>query len=283
MAVDKAHKETDVILYKLEKALRKEYSVAFSKLKKAIRESVGDMALDKSLTPIERYNQSQKYDRLNKIEETIANEIGKLNKLAVKEVNKNLYDIYKLNYNDTIDTLSVLLAVNIPSRYAKTPKNADIDLEESPFDTIALDNIKDTAELRKAVNRQFVTAIMNGEDTNKLIKRIQKITELKLSDITRIARTQTTRLENEARLEAGRVGERMGYRMIKRWDCVHDNRTREAHKHADGQIVSINDAFTVDGEKLMIPGDINGSPGNIINCRCKITNGIQKGNLIKWE
>lgn len=281
--MDKAHKETDVILYKLEKALRKEYSVEFAKLKKAIRESIGSMDIDKSLTPIERYNQSQKYDRLNKIEETIANEIGKLNKLAVKEVNKNLYDIYKLNYTDAIDGLSVLLAVNIPNKYSKTPKNADIDLEESPFDTIALDNIKDISDLRKAVNRQFVTAIMNGENTDKLIKRIQKITELKLSDITRIARTQTTRLENEARLEAGKVGAKMGYKMVKRWDCVHDNRTREAHKQADGQIVDYDKPFIVDGEELMIPGDVNGSASNVINCRCKIVNGIQKGNLIKWK
>ena len=35
--MDKAHKQTDVILYKLEKALQKQYSQEFAKLKKAIR------------------------------------------------------------------------------------------------------------------------------------------------------------------------------------------------------------------------------------------------------
>lgn len=277
--MDKAHKETDVILYKLEKALRKEYSQEFAKLKKAIKESIGSMDIDKSLTPIERYTQAQKYNRLDKIEETIASEINRINKQSIKEVNKNLYNIYKLNYKDSIDGFGVLLAINIQ----KTPKNADIDLEESPFDTIALDNIKDITELRKAVNRQFISSIMNGENTDKLIKRIQKITELKLSDITRIARTQTTRLENEARLDACKVVADMGYKMVKRWDCIHDNRTRPAHKQANGQIVDYDKPFIVDGEKLMIPGDANGSAGNIINCRCTIVSGIMKEKIIKWK
>ena len=117
---------------------------------------------------------------------------------------------------------------------------------------------------------------MNGEDTNKLIKRIQKITELKLSDITRIARTQTTRIENLARTDAYKVAEKQGYKVFKQWVAVSDNRTRDAHKHADGQMVEINDPFVVGGEKLMFPGDPNGSPENIINCRCTMRGGIRK-------
>lgn len=280
MAVDNAHKETDVILYKLEKALQKQYSQEFAKLKKAIRQSVGDMAIDKSLTPIERYNQSQKYDRLNKIEETIATEINNINKQAIKEVNKELVNIYKTNYSGTIDTLSVLLATSIPNRYAKTPTTTEvkeeIKEEETPFDTLALDNIKDVTELRRNITRQFVTSIMRGEDTNKLISRIQKVTEAKLSDIVRIARTQTTRLENLARIDAYKVGEKLGYKMVKTWVAVGDSRTRDAHKHAHGQIVDLNEAFDVGGEKLMYPGDPNGSPENIINCRCTMRAGIIK-------
>lgn len=278
--MDKAHKQTDVILYKLEKALQKQYSQEFSKLKKAIRESVGDMSIDKSLTPIERYNQSQKYNRLDKIENTIATEINNINKEAIKTINKNLLDIYKVNYSGTIDTLSVLLAINIPNKYAKTPTTTDVKEEikdeESPFDVLALDSVKDITDLRRNITRQFVTSIMQGEDTNKLIARIQKVTEAKLSDIVRIARTQTTRLENLARIDAYKVGDKLGYEMVKTWVAVGDNRTRPAHKHADGQTVPIDEPFIVDGEKLMYPGDKNGSAGNVINCRCTMRAGIKK-------
>lgn len=59
----------------------------------------------------------------------------------------------------------------------------------------------------------------------------------------------------------------------KRWDSVSDNRVREAHLSADGQVVSIDQAFRVGGEQLMYPGDtsLGASVGNIINCRCSAT------------
>lgn len=280
MAVDKAHKETDTILYKLERALQKEYSLEFAKLKKVIRESVGDMNIDKSLTPIERYNQAQKYKRLEKIEEEIATSLNKLNRQAVQEVNKNLTNVYKVNYTDSIDTLSVLLAVTIPNRYAKTPTNKEVNQvkqeEESPFDILALDDVRDIADLRKNITRQFTTSIMRGEDTNKLIERIQQVTQAKLSDIVRIARTQTTRLENKARIDAYSVGDKMGYTMVKEWVAVNDDRTRPAHRHANGQQVLLDQPFNVGGEELMYPGDSNGSAGNVINCRCTMRAGIKK-------
>lgn len=275
MAVDKAHKKTDVILSKLEQALRKDYSVEFAKLKKAIKESIADMGIDKSLTPIERYTQAQKYNRLEKIEETIASGINNINKQALKSVNNNLVDVYKTNYTSSIDELSVLFAISIP-KVTNTEIKEEIKEEETPFDTLAINNAKDIVDLRKQVNRQFITSIMNGEDVNKLIKRMQKITELKLSDITRIARTQTTRIENLARLDAYKVVEKQGYKIVKQWVAVSDNRTRDAHKHADGQMVDMDEAFKVGGEKLMYPGDPNGSPENIINCRCTMRAGIRK-------
>ena len=280
MAVDNAHKETDTILYKLERALQKEYSLEFAKLKKAIRESVGDMNIDKSLTPIERYNQAQKYKRLEKIEEEIATSLNKLNRQAVQEVNKNLTNVYKVNYTDSIDTLSVLLAVTIPNRYAKTPTNKEVNQakqeEESPFDILALDDVRDIADLRKNITRQFTTSIMRGENTTQLIERIQQVTQAKLSDIVRIARTQTTRLENKARIDAYSVGDKMGYTMVKEWVAVNDNRTRPAHRHANGQQVPLDQPFNVGGEELMYPGDSNGSASNIINCRCTMRAGIKK-------
>lgn len=280
MAVDKAHKETDTILYKLERALQKEYSLEFAKLKKAIRESVGDMNIDKSLTPIERYNQAQKYKRLEKIEEEIATSLNKLNRQAVQQVNKNLTNVYKVNYTDSIDTLSVLLAVTIPNRYAKTPTNKEVNQakqeEESPFDVLALDDVRDIADLRKNITRQFTTSIMRGENTTQLIERIQQVTQAKLSDIVRIARTQTTRLENKARIDAYSVGDKMGYTMVKEWVAVNDNRTRPAHRHANGQQVPLDQPFNVGGEELMYPGDSNGSASNVINCRCTMRAGIKK-------
>ncbi len=56
--------------------------------------------------------------------------------------------------------------------------------------------------------------------------------------------------------------------LVSEWVAVEDERTREDHRQADGQQVSIGEPFDVGGERLMYPGDPSGSAGNVINCRC---------------
>ncbi len=54
----------------------------------------------------------------------------------------------------------------------------------------------------------------------------------------------------------------------KEWVAILDSRTRSSHALADGQVVNVQDSYSVEGEALMYPRDPNGSAGNIINCRC---------------
>lgn len=67
----------------------------------------------------------------------------------------------------------------------------------------------------------------------------------------------------------------------KRWDAVGDDLMRRWHSDADGQIVDIDDLFTVMGEKLDRPGDSsNGASGaNLHNCRCSATYKINASEL----
>ena len=250
--VDKAHKTTDKILFKLERELRKIYSISFLELKKISTLALLEMNLEnKDLTPIQRYNNQ-----------------------AINIVNKELLKVYKTNYNSGVDELAVLLAISIPKRYSKDITNTkakhNINETPSPFNVIALDEMKASSELRRQVSRQFTTSIMQGKSLSQTINELKKFTQLKMSDIDRIARTQTTRMENMAKLQSFEVAKKMGYEVYKTWVCVGDNRTRPAHKLANNQTVEIDEPFVVDGEKLMYPGDPNGSAKNIINCRCYI-------------
>ncbi len=83
-----------------------------------------------------------------------------------------------------------------------------------------------------------------------------------------IARTETHAAANEALLESANTD--ADVLETKEWVSTADDRTREAHKHANGQTVKLDKPFTVDGEHLRFPGDPDGSPENIINCRCQI-------------
>lgn len=54
------------------------------------------------------------------------------------------------------------------------------------------------------------------------------------------------------------------------WISTADDRTRDDHVDADGQVVPMGTPFTVGGEQLAYPGDPSGSADNVINCRCTV-------------
>lgn len=82
-----------------------------------------------------------------------------------------------------------------------------------------------------------------------------------------IARTETHGAANAGADEGARS---TGLQLRKEWVAAGDERTRQDHAEADGQIVGMDDAFEVGSDNLMYPGDPSGSAGQIINCRCAV-------------
>lgn len=274
---DVAHKLTDKIIASTEKGVVGLYGKEYKELRKELKEVIMAMNLKSDLTPIERYNLAVKYDRLSKLQDKMVNSIIETNKKAIQQVNTSLANIYKTNYNYGIDDLAVLLAVSIPKKKATIntqQSNNEVKKDKSPMNEIAIDELKDRDLIKRQLAREFTYGIMKGETPEQLVKRFKHITEVKMSDVVRIARTQATRIENQARLDAYKVGEDMGYDVIKEWVTVGDDKVREAHRKANGQRVKFHEKFTVGGEELLCPGDPNGSAGNVINCRCYMRAGI---------
>lgn len=131
----------------------------------------------------------------------------------------------------------------------------------------ALDKLKNVnLETKKQITETLSEGLADGESTEQLTERVLDVFE----DATRyrarmIARTTMTQGINRGMLDAWQkekdlVDEKM-------WITARDNDVRDAHK-IDGQTRKVNQPFDVGGEKLMYPGDPNGSPGNIINERC---------------
>jgi len=83
----------------------------------------------------------------------------------------------------------------------------------------------------------------------------------------RIARTETHGAANFGANEAARE---TGLRLRREWISSDDERTRESHALANGQIVGQDEPFTVGYVSLMYPGDPSGPASETINCRCAI-------------
>lgn len=82
-----------------------------------------------------------------------------------------------------------------------------------------------------------------------------------------IARTEIGAAQNAAVTAAG---EASGIRYVQVWCSAEDERTRASHVAADGQRREAGEAFEVGGERLERPGDPNGPPELVVNCRCTV-------------
>lgn len=81
-----------------------------------------------------------------------------------------------------------------------------------------------------------------------------------------LARTDLNSLSNGGSVMAAQI---VGVE-YKQWLTAEDDRVRETHAEADGQVVPIDAPFTVGGEELDYPGDPAGSDEETCNCRCTV-------------
>jgi uncharacterized protein with gpF-like domain len=96
---------------------------------------------------------------------------------------------------------------------------------------------------------------------------LDRVSEFSLYRGRMIARTETHGAANFGATEAARE---TGLPLRKEWIAAQDERTRESHAEADGQIVGQDESFEVGGSLLQYPGDPAGSAEEVINCRCAL-------------
>ena len=132
-----------------------------------------------------------------------------------------------------------------------------------------------TQDTEDMLRQQLEDANEAGEDLDQIMRRIADVFDISATGYRaeRIARTETISAANAGAIEGYR---QTGLVQKKEWIAADDERTREWHAAADGQTVGLDEPFIVEGEALDFPGDPNGSPENIINCRCTVVPVIEE-------
>ena len=194
--------------------------------------------------------------------------------------NKDLLKIYRDLYTD------------IGMRFAKWYVNNFRKFMTKAVDTSAFDDIwaNAFASFGSAIGAQRVT-IVNGTAKKTLID----LTERLMSDpefmslgavekgrilrnqfnqysqwqAERLVRTEATAAANFAQAQAAQTIF-PPEQMQKEWIASFDDRVRDTHAQADGQIVMANNTFLVGGQPMMFPGDPAGGAAETINCRCSV-------------
>ncbi len=243
----------------------------------AVEDTAKKRKLEEQLRPdIIRYN--------NKVIRRFIQEMattGNIFDLSVMEL--ELEDILLIHYNRTAEVFS---------------DNFGIEKTEGEDDNIALalfiffreEATRNSNLINKTTTNNMLTAnAVAGEDPlvieshdkrTRAIVAGRNLERILVGRISNILTSETQLGAESAKLTEAQVlagvnpsvtgGSSMATGAKKRWVTVGDDKVREAHIAADGQLQDINRAFNVGGERLMVPRDrsLGATAANYSACRC---------------
>lgn len=294
MALDKGHEYADTELRKLEKKLEKEYTQAlkdmekktdayFSRFKEQDAKQLALLQAGK-ITQDEynkwRLNHMLTGERYNHFVESLAQDLTHTNEIAMSMLNPTLASAWAENYNYGGYEIAKGLNQNIAWELADHDTVERL-IKENPklLPKPRVDIPKDKRWNQQKLKSALTQGIIQGESIKNISKRLQSVTDMSTSAAIRNARTATTGAENAGRMQSYEDAEELGIQMQKQWISTLDDRTRETHVLLDQEIVDTDEAFS---NKLMYPGDPDGAPEEVYNCRCTMI-GVLKNHHYKMD
>lgn len=125
---------------------------------------------------------------------------------------------------------------------------------------------------RSAAERAIARGLKQGASAEEIAGMIEEATggAVSASRALSIARTAVTAVSGAATVEAARKRSAQTPQRVKVkiWWTAQDARVRPSHVAAHGDAVPLDDSFEVGVSRLRFPGDPQGPPEEVINCRC---------------
>ena len=268
--------KTDAALKQLEKQIKSVYTKAYQELKKEAADVLAKIEINPDMPLSKKMALMMKYDRLNNLSMQAEKTLSQANSMAQKMINDEMVNIYDINYNGDANRLGFSLIDH-------TAIKKILKQEENPFNMVT--GLQDKVGIRNQMKGQLMTGLLKGESIPKIARRLKDVSEKSLKDSIRIARTETTRVQNSAKMDVGEQGKKLGFNMWKRWVATTDTRVREDHLAMNGVEVPQDEPFVLpDGSKMMFPADISmgADVSQVVNCRCTMIEFIkEKENTAK--
>lgn len=275
--LDRALTATDAIEASLDERIAEVYSAA---LKKAVRNNrlfltnvkELDARAEKlkesgwSAEKLEKWRKEEvlRLLRQQRVVEAIAKEMDKAGIEIAPEIKGKMVEVYKVNSDATFQQIGDVADVN----FAMLPKEQIriiLDDTEPVFSKIAYNHIGENKKIRSMLQSEFAQGALLRESQDKLVKRIMKVTGQLEYQARRVAQTERTRVQSQARYEAGQEAQSLGVRVANQWSTKMHN-SRETHIKRDGLWAMQGEVFP--GSDMRYPGDPAGGAAEVINCHC---------------
>lgn len=297
--MDGGRRLTDKALKKLEKRIKKEYALAEKQIQERLNEhwrlfAQKDKArrrqlMEGKITHSEyiqwRAGQMTTGKRWEDMRDVLARDLHNTNQIAKSIANEYRPEVYAIGHNWTAYSIEKDIGFNTSfSLYnAEAVERIFRDNPQilPPPGKRMLKKIAEGKAIRwQAGQIQSVTmqSVLQGESIPDAARRISSTLAVKnMKSAIRYARTAINGAENAGRLDALRYAKDIGVDVAKQWFATLDDRTREAHRELDGQVVPLDEPFVNSIGEIMFPGDTEADDAdNYWNCRCSMA-GTVKG------
>lgn len=271
--MDQGKKLTQLILNKLERDINLLYIQASKEIKKELKKYPNFDRMLSIKDKNERLRTAKRRSDFQLLIKKLAKILQVSNSKSVSLIQDKMIDIFILNYDFEAYKIEKESMFNLSYRVFSKEAIKLLLKEETPvFTKMAYSGIKDLNTIIRDLKLNLYTSIRKGESINQIAKRIDKVTDKNNNGSIRIARTETTRIENSGRLEAIKHGEDMGLNLKKQWISTIDSKTRDRHLELNMKIVDTDKSFAYG---LKYPGDPHATANQTINCRCTVVSVLQ--------
>lgn len=307
--MDSARRWTDAELVEMENHIRRMYEQAHDEIteKWDVYMERGQARLDNLYNAYLSAPATEKAGALKKYQDAVQNftfrnrwyqdmlnatvyRLANVNQIALDYINGEIPSVYVHNFNfidPELQDIGISWEIRDERMVRSLPQKQ-------------LNYAKDMAWNARAINEAVLQGVLQGESIDKISKRVfpvihdpavtdQGIIHKNTVASIRTARTMVTGAENRGRFDRYQEYESKGVVMKKVWIATPDGRTRNWHLSMDGQEVKVGGRF-IDGHgnPLRYPGDPEGAPDSVYNCRCSMRShliGIKdsRGHVEKFE
>lgn len=290
MKPDKGYDLTEKELKALEKRIYDSYKEAYDGLTDIIKEYFEKFAdrdasekarLDAGDITEEQYKQWRlaqigRGKRFEALRDKVAERMTNANAAAVAYVNDATPGIYSLNRNFAAYTIEQVTGdVGFDLWDEQTVKRLIVEQPElMPYypPKRALKRGIDLAWGKKQITASVTSSILQGKSIKHMADDLQtRIITMNRDSAIRTARTAVTGAQNAGRMDSYFAAEKMGIKCRKEWMATLDGRTRHSHAMLDGEVVDNDKKFS---NGCRFPGDPQGRPEEIYNCRCTLVSVI---------
>lgn len=183
------------------------------------------------------------------------------------EIRDAMADIYGISRGEALSIFEAA-GVDVKTSFAMPTKQTvlvTLTKNEPYFSKLAYQHLGQNLSVRRRLQNELAQATILGESQQKLIKRIKAVTGQATWQARRVAQTERTRVQSQARYEAGEKAKSLGVRVANQWSTKMHN-SRDTHVERNGKWAMQGDPFP--GSNMRYPGDPAGGAAEVINCHC---------------